>query len=40
MVRMNKELDWAWCEPYFENEPIPELQVKQQYFLPEKLTII
>lgn len=25
MVRMNKELDWTWCEPYFENEPIPEL---------------
>ncbi|TGO32657.1 hypothetical protein BHYA_0298g00040 [Botrytis hyacinthi] len=40
MVRMNKELeDWGWGEPYFDNEPIPELQVKKHSFLPEKLTI-
>ncbi|TGO83754.1 hypothetical protein BPOR_0597g00050 [Botrytis porri] len=33
MVRMNKELeDWGWAEPYFDNEPIPELQVKQHSF--------
>ncbi|KAF5870384.1 uncharacterized protein Bfra_009770 [Botrytis fragariae] len=26
MVRMNKELEeWGWGEPYFDNEPIPEL---------------
>ncbi|KAF7950407.1 hypothetical protein EAE96_007693 [Botrytis aclada] len=26
MVRMNEELEnWGWCEPYFDNEPIPEL---------------
>ncbi|KAF7891709.1 hypothetical protein EAF00_008011 [Botryotinia globosa] len=26
MVRMNKKLeDWGWGEPYFDNEPIPEL---------------
>ncbi|KAF7915986.1 uncharacterized protein EAE98_010841 [Botrytis deweyae] len=26
MVRMNKELEgWGWAEPYFDDEPIPEL---------------
>ncbi|ESZ94714.1 hypothetical protein SBOR_4908 [Sclerotinia borealis F-4128] len=40
MTRRNKRFrDWAIVEPYFENEPIPELQVNyHRSYLTEKLT--